>query len=314
MKIEYLEECVDLAETLSFTETARRLFMSQSVLSKHIASLEREVGFAIFERGHQGVRLAKGADVFIDDARRVVASYRALKANLASRRERVETLSIGYLVGAVGDSIPQAHIAYSEKDYSVNLRYYTYEFVDVMPALERGDIDVAVTTVPPSVLADPRYGSLVLFEDECVAAVSSDHPLAAKAAVRPRDLGGETVLFSSTPEWTVGLLDYLKPEENGIMIEREIRDMHALPLLLTVENCVGLMPGHLMGYYAATYGERYAFPKLEGFTSHIAVAAIWRRDAEIPSVSAYAETLRDVVRLRVRNRAESSCSAITRAL
>ena len=44
MNIDNLRECVDLARTLSFTQTAQRYFITQPVLSKHVANVEQGVG------------------------------------------------------------------------------------------------------------------------------------------------------------------------------------------------------------------------------------------------------------------------------
>ena len=50
MRIEHVEEFLDLADTLNFTRTAKRFFVTQPVLSKHIASLEQEIGGKLFDR------------------------------------------------------------------------------------------------------------------------------------------------------------------------------------------------------------------------------------------------------------------------
>lgn len=48
-----------LAETLSFTETAKRLYMTQQGVSKYIAQIEEEFGFALFIRTNRSVVLTK---------------------------------------------------------------------------------------------------------------------------------------------------------------------------------------------------------------------------------------------------------------
>lgn len=54
LNMEYAPELLVLAETLSYTETARRLHVSHSVVSRHIDAVERTLGF-----GCLIVRLAK---------------------------------------------------------------------------------------------------------------------------------------------------------------------------------------------------------------------------------------------------------------
>ena len=48
MNTEYLKEFVVLAETKNFWEASDRLYMNQSTLSKHIKSLENELGINLF--------------------------------------------------------------------------------------------------------------------------------------------------------------------------------------------------------------------------------------------------------------------------
>ncbi|MFR5091013.1 MAG: LysR family transcriptional regulator [Adlercreutzia equolifaciens] len=43
--MEYVPELLVLAETLSYTETARRLHMSHSAVSRHVDAVERTLGF-----------------------------------------------------------------------------------------------------------------------------------------------------------------------------------------------------------------------------------------------------------------------------
>lgn len=57
MKLEQIEQVITLAETGSFTETARRLYLSQPNLSLSIKQLEAELGNLIFERTSAGLSL-----------------------------------------------------------------------------------------------------------------------------------------------------------------------------------------------------------------------------------------------------------------
>ena len=50
MNIERLREFSYLAETLSFSITAKHFYLSTSVLSKHIAAIEADLGVRLFER------------------------------------------------------------------------------------------------------------------------------------------------------------------------------------------------------------------------------------------------------------------------
>ena len=47
MRLDYLDEFITLFEMLSFTRAAASLHMSQSVLSRHIRSMEEELGISL---------------------------------------------------------------------------------------------------------------------------------------------------------------------------------------------------------------------------------------------------------------------------
>ena len=53
-----------LAKTLSFTETAKLMFMTQQSVSKYIAKFEEDIGFKLFIRTHHYVMLTKAGEAF----------------------------------------------------------------------------------------------------------------------------------------------------------------------------------------------------------------------------------------------------------
>ncbi|MBE6969158.1 MAG: LysR family transcriptional regulator [Ruminococcaceae bacterium] len=57
MTIKQLEYFMAVARTLSFTDAAAELFISQPALSRSIASLENELGVPLLTRSHHNVAL-----------------------------------------------------------------------------------------------------------------------------------------------------------------------------------------------------------------------------------------------------------------
>ena len=53
-----------LAQTLSFTETAKIRYMTQQSVSKYIAKMEEDLGFRLFIRTHHYVKLTKAGEAF----------------------------------------------------------------------------------------------------------------------------------------------------------------------------------------------------------------------------------------------------------
>ena len=66
MRIEHLAEFVDLARTLSYTQTAQNMLVSESALSRHIRGLEDELGVVLFERISRRVRLSSHGQLLLE--------------------------------------------------------------------------------------------------------------------------------------------------------------------------------------------------------------------------------------------------------
>lgn len=75
MDISYCRELITLADELNFSKAAERLYITQSTLSKHVAAVEREIGFRVFDRTTSRVELTAGGELWIDGLRDVVEKY-----------------------------------------------------------------------------------------------------------------------------------------------------------------------------------------------------------------------------------------------
>ncbi len=99
MRIEQLEYFVAAAETLSFTEAARRCRVAQPAISQQIHRLEGELGFELFSRGARGLSLTDAGRLYYRDAVETVA-------RLDQARRRAASVACGstgsLVVGACG--------------------------------------------------------------------------------------------------------------------------------------------------------------------------------------------------------------------
>jgi DNA-binding transcriptional LysR family regulator len=68
VETDHLREFVMLAKCGSFTGAARELHLTQSALSKHIASLERDFDVDLFVRDRVGIKLTRAGDALLERA------------------------------------------------------------------------------------------------------------------------------------------------------------------------------------------------------------------------------------------------------
>lgn len=80
----------------SFSAAADELFLTTGAVSRHIRSLEEQLGITLFYRGHKSVRLTQAGENFSRTASRVIselyAAESALKASAGRQRLVVHSL------------------------------------------------------------------------------------------------------------------------------------------------------------------------------------------------------------------------------
>src|ERR1700720_905652 len=81
MEIRDLEYLVASAEARNFGRAAEALGLNTSTISRRIAQLEDELGLALFERGHSGIRLTAGGKSVTACARRALDELRSLRSS-----------------------------------------------------------------------------------------------------------------------------------------------------------------------------------------------------------------------------------------
>ncbi|MCI0673299.1 MAG: LysR family transcriptional regulator [Myxococcaceae bacterium] len=77
MSLTQIQSFVAVAEERHVGRAARRLHLTQPPISRHILSLEEELGTQLFERTSRGMQLLPTGEAFLEHARRILAEVEA---------------------------------------------------------------------------------------------------------------------------------------------------------------------------------------------------------------------------------------------
>lgn len=280
MNIENLRECVDLAKTLSFTRTAQRFYLTQPVLSKHVANVEKELGVEIFLRGKNGVHLTGVGRTFIEGCRGVLERYDEVVEELEHLKYGEDRpIDLGYLYGASSIVLPRAIKAFGKSHPSIEVRYLSMEIDEIPDALDENRIDIAITTDLEKFDPD-RFAWRELYPDSLCLIVPTAHRLAAKEAVSVDDLAGEEIIVprsSFMPNETGHIRKVLSPILETVTQKRLIGDLNSIRMSLMVEGCGAIEFSHLKNYFDE---DEFAFVPLDAALPEFNVIALWKRSSE----------------------------------
>jgi DNA-binding transcriptional LysR family regulator len=183
MKTEYLEEFASLATALNFTKVAREFHLSTSVLSKHIMSLEKELGVKLFTRNTTSVLLTPVGKRFFENLLPLLEHYHSVIKDIKSSPEYTQR-QLKIILVARSNLLAKAAISVATaftKERNIHISYSMPTHSDYIDSLKKSDADALITYISTKI---PKETVIIpLYRDPFVAVVSNDHPLAKKKKI-----------------------------------------------------------------------------------------------------------------------------------
>jgi DNA-binding transcriptional LysR family regulator len=245
MELRRLRYFVAVAEELHFGRAAQRLHMAQQPLSVQVRELEREVGYDLFERFANRIRLTPAGSVLLGDARSLLKrTGDALERARRAGKGEVGIVRVGYCSAAIERTLPDVIRTLGERYPAIGLDLHEMTQSEQLAAIERDELDVGFVYLP---VDERMLASLVLFEEEVLAAVPAAHELARQGTVSLIRLGREPLVSFSREHHAkvVGLIDRALSDEAVEMVPSLVaNDRSSLLALVAHGFGVGFIPEH----------------------------------------------------------------------
>jgi len=134
-----------VAESGSFSRAARKLSLSQSVISFHMDTLEREVGTNLFRREGRTISLTPEGEFLFEKGKRIAREAKNLEKALES-----EKIKVARSINLAGDALtcaftfPWTLTAFREKYPDVRFIYQHLDTETLIEKLLDGELDVGL--------------------------------------------------------------------------------------------------------------------------------------------------------------------------
>ncbi len=194
--LNYVDE---VARSGSIRRAAERLNVTASAVNRRIADLESELGAPLFDRRPRGVRLTAAGEVFVRYLRGNMGEVERMKSQIEDLKGlRRGTVRIACSQALALDFLPRqiAEFRKSHPLVSFDLKVADHQWA--MAALAAYEVDLVIV-FRPTFLANFR--PLMTLEQQLVAVMAKDHPLAARKTLRLSDCAAYPVAM---PERSIG--------------------------------------------------------------------------------------------------------------
>lgn len=218
----------------SFTKAAAELGYTQSAISQMIQALEEELGTTLIYRSRKGITLTPDGEEFLPFIRRIVNSH----AELIEKAREMQGLAngnirIGTFTSVSSNWLPSLMQDFKKLYPSVQFHLQQGEYTSIVKYIKEGSVDFGF--INPDAAEDLE--TVVLKQDNMLAILPEDHPLAACPKVSLEDLAKEPFILLEEGELNEPLNAFKK---EGLQPNIQFRVIDDYTIMSMVESGLGV--------------------------------------------------------------------------
>ncbi len=290
-----LKYFISAAKQLNFTKAADECCITQTAMSLHIAKIEKELGFKLFNRNRRSVSLTPGGAVFLREAEKILRQYtEAVQRSGSAAVGHEGVLRLGFTNFIERAFFPELigrfHTLYPRIEIVLNKN----EQPSLIQDLKQGLNDVSVV-FPYNVEDDDEICVETFCSYDICAVVGQDHPFSGKGEISLTELQNDPVIISTGTKLPMvhkrmhrdWLNNHFSPDK---VIEADSADA----MLFLVEAGFGsaLMPSCVR----QVQNEKLKVLDLKGAPFKIDMAVAYIRESENPALELFLTALKEYLK------------------
>lgn len=211
-----------VAEYRNFTRAAQNLALTQPAVSHHISLLEEEFACPLFIRGKGGLKLTPEGEIVVKYAKRMLALYEKMRADLSNRERQIAALRVGVTHTAESNITAEVLAKCCGENEGFSITIITDTIKNLYTMLGNYELDMAIVD---GRTRDPSFSSLVLDTDYLVCVMAPGNPLTHNAMITLEQLRRQRMILRLPASATRTLFDSTlrsmndSPENYNIVME-----------------------------------------------------------------------------------------------
>ncbi|MBU5265680.1 LysR family transcriptional regulator [Virgibacillus proomii] len=245
MNIEKVKYFIDLVECRSFTETAKKNYVSQTTISQQIASLEKEFDMQLIDRKQIPIEPTQAGSIFYEEAIVLWKQYNHMQAQMRNYQQcHTQLLSIEYSALTDIQVLLSFITSFKELNPTINLKLNKVLLKDISEFLRKGIYDAAIA-VDSEFKGKEDILTHTLYRGRYCAVVGKQHSLFHNRTISKEELYKyPLVMLNSTAIGTSYYLMIQNAIKDGYEpnILQMVDDVETELFYIVTENLIGFLP------------------------------------------------------------------------
>lgn len=231
MDISSLNAFIAVARFQSFSKASEALYLSQSAVSKRVATLEDELDTQLFNRVSRQISLTEAGRQLLPKADELVKQAEELQRYASTLSDDISgslSIAIAHHIGL--HRLPPILRRFNQQYPQVSLDIRFEDSDQAFHAVEQGDIEFALITLPMK--TPEQLEREVVWQDELSIVVGRDHDLADSKRIEFKHLADyPAVLTSSDTETYKIIRREFDKTDSDLQVQMQTNNLETLKML-----------------------------------------------------------------------------------
>lgn len=268
MDINSISAFIEVAQHQSFSLAAEHLFITQPAVSKRITALENELDIKLFNRVNRRVSLTEAGQTLLprfQALRSEIEDIKRFAADLSGSVSGKLMMGTSHHIGL--RRLPPVLKQFNRQFPQVQLDIRFEDSEQACLAIERGELEVALVTLPASI--PEQLQTRTIWTDQLHIVAAPGHPLHRKRSVSLKELAAHPCVLPSKDTYTYRILQHKLAVFNvELNVQMSTNYIETLKMLVSSGFGWSLLPHTMLDESIVTIATELALERKLGTIVH----------------------------------------------